>query len=224
MGYLVADGAGFDNPDLHSCLLVAAKYNGNGFYLRRDNFLEKLPMFAAARYIGYNGAWTERGRVMKSGDGAARYREDVESGRLAQWLLKCLLFCCLEYQNHMRSQRSPSGAYYRNEICLDTTNGDTAASRAIEGLDKNEGEAILIEAWNRVLEQAKRCPEYDRGLTYGLYQIGEEIDTRYRDGETGRIVYNHPELHGNIKTLKSLVKAYYLAEIAPVLFSYEFLK
>ena len=95
LGYMVADGPGFDNPDLHSCLLSAGIYNGNGFYMRRDNYLEKLPMFCASRYINYNREWTERARIMKSGDGADRFNADVASGKLDQWLRKCLLFTCV---------------------------------------------------------------------------------------------------------------------------------
>lgn len=66
IGYLAVYSSGFDNPDLHSSLLSAGRYDGNGFYLRSDNYLEKLPMFAASRYIKYNKNWTERGRIMNS--------------------------------------------------------------------------------------------------------------------------------------------------------------
>ena len=41
VGYLVANSSGFDNPDLQTSLACVAKYNGNGFYLRKDNYLEK---------------------------------------------------------------------------------------------------------------------------------------------------------------------------------------
>lgn len=54
LGYMVVDSSGFDNPDLYSCLLIAGLYKGHGFFLRRDNYLEKLPMFCASRYITYN--------------------------------------------------------------------------------------------------------------------------------------------------------------------------
>ena len=80
LGYMSVDSSGFDNPDLYSCLLIAGKYNGNGFYLRSDNYLEKLPMFCASRYITYNREWTERARIMKSADGAERYTADVANG------------------------------------------------------------------------------------------------------------------------------------------------
>ena len=91
---MAVDSSGFDNPDFYACLLVAGKYNGNGYYLRSDNYLEKLPMFCASRYITYNRAWMGRARIMKSADGADRFSADVASGKLAQILL-CGAFLCL---------------------------------------------------------------------------------------------------------------------------------
>ena len=134
MGYMVAHSSGFDNPDLDSSLLVAARYDGNGFFLHKDNYLEKLPMFCASRYITYNRAWTERARIMKSADGAGRYNTDIANGKLTQFLLKCLLFTCTEMQNHMRTFTGSDGRFYRNELCLDGTNGETIALRDIKGL------------------------------------------------------------------------------------------
>ena len=140
LGYLVAHSSGFDNPDLDSSLLVAARYDGNGFFLHRDNYLEKLPMFCASRYIAYNRAWTERGRIMKSADGAEKFFIDISNGKLSQFLLKCLLFTCMERQNHMRTFTGSDGRIYRNELCLDTTNGETIASCALKNLCPNEME------------------------------------------------------------------------------------
>ena len=37
-------------------------------------------------------------------------------------------------------------------------------------------------------------------------------------------VYDYPILNGNISTLMTLLKDYYLKEIVPFLFKYEFLK
>jgi len=75
---------------------MAGRYNGNGFFLRKDNYLEKLPMFAASRYITYNRIWTERARIMKSADGSEKYFKDLRIAKTQQFLLKCLLFTCLE--------------------------------------------------------------------------------------------------------------------------------
>jgi len=216
--------SGFDEPDLHSSLLVAARYDGHGFYLRRDDFLDKLPMFAASRYISYNGSWTERGRIMKSADGWRKYQNDVKNGVLDDFLRKCLLFTCFEYQNHMRSFKGSDGRDYRNELCLDVTNGQTDASKKLKGWKKGSKENELMEAWRMVLRHAKQTANYDGSLTYGLYQIGEELNTHHVDEETGDRIFDYPELNGAIKALKELTKAYYLSEIVPTLFKYEFLK
>lgn len=223
LGYMVIDGSNFDNPDLMSVLIRAGLYKGHGFYLRKDNYLGKLPMFCASRYITYNRAWTERARIMKSADGADRFNAAVQSGALDQWLRKCLLFTCLEMQNHMRTFTGSDGRFYRNELCLDTTNGDTVASVDVSKLKANAAEKQLLAQWEHLLAEVKKTSEYDPALTYGLYQIYAEIDTSYKDDD-GNTVWNNLEVHSALQTLKSLVKDYYNKEIVPTLFEYEFLK
>lgn len=223
VGYLVADGAGFDNPDLHSSLLVAGRYNGNGFFLRKDNFMEKLPMFAASRYITYNRTWTERARIMKSADDSDGYLKAVGKGKIFANLQKILLFTCLETQNHMRSFTGSDGRFYRNHLCLDCTNGNTLAKDKLVAFEPNEREQQLLKQWELVLENAKKTKKYDHTLTYGVYQIIDELNTSYKD-EKGKTVYDYPELNGHLNTLKQLVKKYYLDEIVPFLFEYQFLK
>lgn len=224
LGYMVVDSSGFDNPDLHASLLVAGRYNGNGFYLRKDNYLEKLPMFAASRYITYNREWTERARIMKSADGSKAFFHDIKNGKLSQFLLKCLLFTVLEMQNHMRSFIGSDGHLYRNELCFDTTNDETIASHDIMNLRINEKEKVLIAQWNMIFKNAKATKKYNSKLTYGIYQIFAELDTFYKDKETDETKYDYPELHGNLQTLKKLIRDYYNEEIVPTLFEYEFLK
>lgn len=223
IGYMVTHSSGFDNPDLDSSLLVGGRYDGNGFYLRKDNYLEKMPLFAMSRYITYNREWTERARIMKSGDGADRFNADVASGKLDQWLRKCLLFTCVEMQNHMRTFTGSDGRFYRNELCMDTTNGETLASEDLKQLVCGEDEKRIIDQWNVLLDEAKKTAEYDSSLTYGVYQIFAEIDTSYKDDE-GKTVWNNLEVHSALQTLKTLVKEYYNKEIVPTLFEYEFLK
>ena len=151
LGYMVTHSSGFDNPDLDSSLLVGGRYDGNGFYLHKDNYLEKMPLFCMSRYITYNRAWTERARIMKSADGADRFNAAVQSGALDQWLRKCLLFTCLEMQNHMRTFTGSDGRFYRNELCLDTTNGDTLASVDVALLNANAAEKQLLAQWGHLL-------------------------------------------------------------------------
>lgn len=224
VGYMVAYTSGFDNPDLHSYLMVGGKYDGNGFFMRSDNYLEKLPMFAASRYITYNRAWTERSRIMKSGDGEASYKADLKEGHLNQYLLKCLLFTVLEPQNHMREFVGSDERHYKNQLCLDTTNGETLASQALQSLEINNNEKSLFDLWGKILNQAKYTANYNPDYNYGLYQIKTELNTFHLDSDTGETIADYPELNGYIETLASHVKDYYLREIVPNLFKYEFLK
>lgn len=223
IGYLVSMTAGFDNPDLNTKLLRAEAYNGNGFLLRKGNYISKLPMFCAGRYITYNREWTERARIMKSGDGVKRFNADVASGKLDQWLRKCLLFTCVEMQNHMRTFTGSDGRFYRNELCMDTTNGPTIASTDLKQLNCKTEEKQIIEQWKILINTIKKTKEYNSSLTYGVYQIFAEIDTSYKDDE-GKTIWNNIEVHSALQTLKVLVKNYYNKEIVPLLFEYEFLK
>lgn len=224
LGYLVADSVGFDNPDAKSSLLAAGRYNGNGCYIRKDDYLNKLPMFCASRYITYNREWTERARIMKSADGADRFFADVKSGKLNQFLLKCLVFTCFEMQNHMRSFQGTDNRFYRNELCLDTTNGETLASRDLKNLKENAKEKELFDIWKTIFKWAQKTDNYNEKLTYGVYQIFAELNTFSQDEETGENKPDYPELNGALKTLKQKVKEYYNSEIVPVLFEYQFLK
>ena len=161
---------------------------------------------------------------MKSADGADRFLIDIKNGKLEQYLLKCLLFTCLEMQNHMRSLIGSDNRYYRNELCLDNSNGETIACRDIKNLQLNNEEEILLSQWNLILKNAKETKNYNPKLTYGMYQISVELDTYVQDVESGLKMYDYPELHGNIKTMKELIKKYYNREIVPMLFEYELLK
>lgn len=49
-------------------------------------------------------------------------------------------------------------------------------------------------------------------LTYGIYQISTELDTFIHDDKTDKNVYDYPELHGHLQTLKKLGKDYYNSE------------
>lgn len=216
--------SGFDNPDNMASLLVAGRYDGNGFFLRSDNFLEKLPMFAASRYITYNRAWTERSRIMKSSDGADVYLKDVKNGKLNGYLLKCLLFTVLEPQNHIREFIGSDGRHYKNQLCLDETNGETLAGKTLRTMIKNNEEKVLLTLWNKIIKQAKLTTNYTPKINYGLYQIKTELNTSHNDTITGDNIPDYPELNGNIETLANRLKDYYLTEIVPTLFKYDFLK
>ncbi|EKA01045.1 hypothetical protein GMD6S_11195, partial [Streptococcus sp. GMD6S] len=223
LGYMAVYSSGFDNPDLHATLIMAGRYDGHGFFLRSDNFLEKLPMFAASRYITYNRHWTQRANIMKSADGVERFNKAVSSNKIEQDLLKILLFTTLETQNHMRSLYGSDGRFYRNELSLDNSNGDTLATVSLAKLKQGSKETDLFEQWGKVLTEAKKTKNYNSKLTYSVYQIIDELNTSEKD-ENDKTIYNYPELNGHLNTLKTMVKEYYNSEIVPFLFEYEFLK
>lgn len=226
MGYMAVYSRTFDNPDNMSSLLVAGRYDGNGFFVRSDNFLEKMPMFAASRYVTYNRKWTERARIMKSADGFARFSADINTSRMKSMLLKCLLFTVLEPQNHVREFVGSDGRTYLNEFTLDCSIRMPIAAKKILSMRKNKIEEKIIAQWQKVLDDAKTSPHYSPHITYGLYQIKVELNTSHKEGEGRRkkTVFDNPSLNGNIKTLATMVKSYYNKEIVPFLFEYEFLK
>ena len=82
----------------------------------------------------------------------------------------------------------------------------------------------MLDLWEKILKQAKKTTGYNPTYNYGLYQIKTELNTAHVDADTGDTIPDYPELNGNIETLASLVKDYYLSEIVPNLFKYEFLK
>jgi len=223
LGYLVADSIGFDNPDAKSSLLVAGRYNGNGFFLHKDSFIDRLPLFASSRYIHYEKSFLVRGAIMKSGDGYKKWYKDLNGDKLNEWLLKCLLFCTLEMQNHMKTFVGSDGRQYRNELCLDTTNGETVSSKYLKKMKLTKEEQELIGVWKQVLKYAKKTEEYNKNCTYGTHQIFSELDIVVQD-ENGENQYKYKELHSSLELLKQKLKPYYMKEIVPVLYKYEFLK
>ena len=124
----------------------------------------------------------------------------------------------------MREFIGSYGRHYKNQLCLDTTNGDTLANKALQSLKKNEEEEVLLELWMKILTQAKETAGYNPSYNYGLYQIKTELNTEHVDSDTGETILDYPELNGNIETMSNLVKDYYIVEIVPTLFKYEFLK
>lgn len=234
IGYLCVAGSGFDNPDLQSNLTRLPNYRGHGFFLRSDNFTEKLPMFAASRYIRYNPHWTERAMVMKSADKSAQFFADVSSGVANDFLCKCLIFGCFEPQNHCRSLHGSDGRFYRNELCFDNLDGKTTLARQkldefiANGYELSGEEAALFEKWDTILKKIHETDEYNSEYTYGLYQIDEEINVKIQQGVkkdgTPNMVTKYGDLNNLIKDLKGMVKDYYLNNLVDTLFEYEFLK
>lgn len=210
---LIISGFDFNNPDLDSGLVRVSHYGKKGFYLREDNFIEKLPVYAASRYVRYNNDWKQRGLVYKTGDGFNKVEEDLHTEQYQEFLKNCLIFTCLDSQNHIFSFYGIGGHYYRNELCLDDTQGDTLATAYLKTKQLSEQEEELVSLWQEVLTLAKQSSGYKEGLTYGLYQIQEECNHK-----------NTGELTKAIQAIKPKLKEYYNQNIVPKLCEYSYLK
>ena len=245
IGYLAVDSAGFDNPRLHACLTRTAKFNGNGFFVRKDNFLEKLPLFAASRYTDHVSDWTVMSMVLKSGDKKKEFERDAAAGKLDDFLCKCLIWTCFTHYSHMRSLNGSDGRLYMNELCFD---GDTLAARKLQafkdaGYQMTREEEELFADWNNILKRVSqkftdgsyRYPYnketgegYNPDFKYGLFQIDEEVNYKIetapdKSGKT-RMVYADGDLNNMLKAFKKKVREYYINNLVDTLYEYEFLK
>ena len=94
----------------------------------------------------------------------------------------------------------------------------------MKGYLPDKYEVEILSLWDLIIELAKTTQNYNPSLTYGIYQITAELDTFEHDDVTDKNVYDYPELHGHLQSMKKLIKDYYNTEIVPTLFEYEFLK
>lgn len=216
IGYLRAESYGFDANSL--CLVRNGLYNGHGFYLRKDKYLNGLPLFIAKLYPF--DEWYMKNIIDTTSDGGDAYTHDSD------FLKSCLIYTCLSNQNKCLSFDGSDGRYYRNELCFDTINGDTVASADLAKMTLDADEKALMKLWNDILTEAKKTANYDSRLTYGVYQITKELNTSHKNG-TGRsqqTVYDYPTLNGYLETLRTNLKAYYKSHITDKMFQYELLK
>lgn len=183
-----------------------------GFYLREDNFIDKLPLFATKLYP--QKSWYERDVYFTTADGGDRYLKDKD------FLKTCFIFACLSQRNHCRSFDGSNGRFYRNELCFDK---GTVASSKVKSYKLTKEEQDLLDAFADVLAKAKATKNYNKKYTYGTYQIDEELNTRYKN-DNDEWIYDYPELNTAINSLKTKLAKYYEAVVQPKLFEYELLK
>jgi len=228
IAYMQTDSFSIDRKVVH--LTRGALYNGHGFYVRSDNFVEKLPLFVAAVFP-YD-KWWKADVYSKTYDGGGRHIQD------RRFLKKCLLYTLLTPKNKCRSLRGSDGRFYRNELCCD--GDDTQASLALkhfeqEGNGLSPREEILMKYWQDVLFEAKRTAEYDKmiqkeeHIRLGLFQIMEELNIKVPTGRQDRrgqdiLQPKYPELNTEVEKLKNALREYYAKEIIPDLFQYELIK
>ena len=209
---------GYDMSPLNRYLTRQIHYNARGFYLRKDNHLEKLPLWVAKMFTP--DGWYETDIYATTSDGGDAYTKDKV------FLKSCLIYTCLSNQNKCLSFNGSDSRYYRNELCFDNTNGDTVASIDLAKMTLDDEEKALIKIWNDILAEAKKTANYNSNLTYGVYQITKELNTSHKvgTGKSQQTVYDYPTLNGYLETLRTNLKAYYKSHITDKMFKYELLK
>lgn len=217
LGCLDTPGFSMDPKQRH--LTRTITYRGRGFYLRANNYLNGLPLFAAKFFPLDN--WYDKDVYATTSDGGDAYTKD------ADFLKACLIYTCLSNQNKCLSFLGSDGREYQNELCFDDSKQKKPI--ALTDLAKfrlNEGEKELMDLWKKILEEAKKTKNYDSKWNYGVYQITKELNTfeKVGTGSKKQNVYDYPELNGNLNTLRAKLKVYYKKYISEKMFMYELIK
>lgn len=217
IAYIHSIGFAFDAKN-KALIRTTLNLRKNGFCVRKDNYKEKLPIYVAKSYPLDN--WYERDIISTTSDGGDAYTHDND------FLKSCLIYTCLSNQNKCLSFTGSDNRYYRNELCFDTTNGDTVASIDLAKMTLDEDEENLVSLWNKILSEAKKTQNYNSELTYGVYQITKELNTfqKMSSGKAKKTVYDYPILNGYLETLRIHLKEYYKSHITKKMFEYELLK
>ena len=138
---------GFTLDANNNNLVRMTHYNNRGTYATKSNYLSMLPLFVAKEYP--RDKFYEKGEgcvYFTTSDGGDTYTHDPE------FLKSCLLYTCLSNQNKCLSFNGSDGRYYRNELCFDTTNGDTVASADLAKMTLDADEEALAALWNNILD------------------------------------------------------------------------
>ena len=216
LGYVQTQGYSIDPK--HVCLTRQMTYNARGYYLRKDKYLQLLPLFVAKEFP--QDKWYERDVYFNSSDKGSVYTKDKA------FLQHCLLYTCLSNQNKCLSFTGSDKRYYRNELCFDDTNGTTQALTDLDRSNLSDQEQNLLDLWGNILEEAKKTANYDSKLTYGVYQITKELNTFHNEGAGTRKkkVADYPVLNGYLVSLRDNLKQYYIETIKEDMFKYELVK
>ena len=223
IGYLRTDSFGVDPK--HVSLTRCTLFNIRGYYLRKDMYLKKLPLFCSKQYP--QDSWYERDVYYTTSDGGDSFTNDDN------FLKSCLIYTCLSNQNKCLSFDGSDGRRYQNELCFDNSRDEKPLS--LQDLEKfaadkvtalDDEEEKLLEVWSQILEEAKKTSKYNPEFNYGVYQITKELNTSYTvgTGKSKKTVYDYPVLNGHLDTLRVLLKAYYKSHITEKMFEYELLK
>ena len=216
IAYIAANGY---TPDVKHRYLLRCGYKTGieqsfGFFLRRDNFLFMLPLWTAKMFP--QEKWFEKDIYNNTSDGGDAYTKDND------FLKACLIFTCLSNQNKCLSFTASDGRFYRNELCFDTTNGQTAASSALDNFSLDSDEQQLMAVWHTIIEESRKTSHYSSKITYGIHQISTELNTFIIKGN--KKIYDYPMLNSALSSLRLGLRQYYNTHITEKLFIYELIK
>ena len=212
----------FDDDDIlaYFCLVSAsfnlgrlAYFNGRGFYLTKQNYLNKLPLFCAKMYPEDN--WYEKDVYFVCSDKGNEYIKDKDL------IKKSLIYTCLSPKNHICSFLGSNNKLYINELCFEE---GTVAYLRLKKYSLTREETELIDLYYKILKNARKTKNYKANYKYGVYQIIKELNTFVKDEVLNKNIYDYPELNGDINLLKTKLKDYYKNNIVGDLFKYELLK
>ena len=220
IAYMAANGF---TADAKHRYLTRCGYRGGieqsyGFMVRKDNYLSMLPLWVSKLHP--EDIWYEKDVYNNTSDDGDAYTKDKV------FLKSCLIYTCLSNQNKCLSFNGSDSRYYRNELCFDTTNGDTVASADLVTMTLDAESKKLMTLWENILAEAKKTANYNPKLTYGVYQITKELNTSHEEGigTSKKIVYDYPILNGYLVALRDALKSYYKSHITDKMFKYELLK
>jgi hypothetical protein len=214
IGYMRASSFNMDN--LSFKLLRCAEWDANGFFLRDDNYIKKLPLGVTKLFLTNSDNWYDD-IFYTTSDGGNKFEKDK------LFLKSSLIFIALSQHNKILSFKGSDGRDYKNEISFDKLSKyKPKALLDIKKFSLNVEEKSLISLWDKIITKASKTSNYNKNYTYGLYQIIKELNT-FKD-ENGKLVYDYPDLNGDINSLKIKLKTYYKKYIEPKCFKYELLK
>ena len=204
-------------PDFKNGLLTNNKSDskvktigGISHCLINDDCKKKLVLFAANCYTCKD--YTEKEVIMKSGDGGTAYQNDNE------FLEDCFIWCCLTDKNKCWSGAS------QNEMALSQN------SKADQIVDLKQPHRLALKrSWDNVLNEAKKCKEYNSNWKYGLAQIINDLNlddptgVKNKKGQT-LMQKRYRKLDAQITSFKEDLKEFYDKYIKDKLFQYELLK
>ena len=197
----------------------------DGYYLRKDVYHVKLPIFCAKLFP--RDKWYEKDVYSATSDGGDAYTKD------SKFLKSCLIYTCLSNQNKCLSFDGSDGRRYQNELCFDDSRADIPLAlmdlkkyASVKAIPLDDEEKKLLEVWNKIIDSARKTAGYNSDFNYGVYQITKELNTSKTvgTGKSKKAIYDYPELNGYLDTLRTMLKAYYKSHITEKMFAYELLK